>query len=108
MSVGITRFNAFAPSKPAPRPIRAKGVASTETLFIVFPTIVGKSMRQSDTAIPKRIPSMMGFVAISRMDFFKERLSKCLPPGPVKERIKTAAILYKGTVPIIMRGAIPE
>ena len=39
--VGAKSFNAFLPSNPAPRPIRARGVASTAILLIVLEMITG-------------------------------------------------------------------
>ena len=35
-SVGLTSASAFLPSNPAPRPMRARGVAKTAMFFMVF------------------------------------------------------------------------
>ena len=39
--VGAKSFKAFFPSNPAPRPIRARGVASTAILLMVLEMITG-------------------------------------------------------------------
>ena len=39
--VGASNFRAFRPSNPAPRPIRANGVANTAILLMVFEMITG-------------------------------------------------------------------
>ena len=58
--------------------------------------------------MPRAILIMIGFVMIPFKDFSSDSLSKPLASGPVKDRISTAAILYRGTVPTIIRGAMPE
>ena len=106
--VGFISFNAFLPSKPAPRPMSASGVASTEILLMVLLMITGNSIRQADTIMPSAIPIIMGLVRMPLMDAFKDSLSRPCDFGPVKDSTRTAATLYNGTVPMIISGAIPE
>lgn len=107
-AVGFICFNALRPSKPAPRPISASGEARVPMLLMVLDIITGKEIRQSEAAMPNKIPMIIGLVRIPRKDFLRAALSSRLPEseafGPVKDRISTAAILYKGTVPMIIRG----
>ena len=58
--------------------------------------------------MPRAILIMIGFVMIPFRDFSRDSLSKPFASGPVKDRISTAAILYRGTVPTIIKGAMPE
>ena len=87
--------------------IRPRGVATPARLDTVFSMIWGCFSPSSDQAIPVRIPSMMGFLSMPAAVFPSIRRSRTAPSGFVKDRITTAITLYSGTLPIIMRGAIP-
>ncbi len=60
--VGRICFMAFFPSKPAPRPIRASGVARTEILLKVLPSMEGMGSRIRDASMPRAMPMIMGLV----------------------------------------------
>ena len=62
----------------------------------------------ADTIMPSRIPIIMGLVRMPFMEAFRELLFSPWEEEPVKDKINTAAMLYKGTVPIIIKGAMPE
>ena len=67
-----------------------------------------QQIRQALDSMPRAILIMIGFVMIPFKDFSRDSLSKPFASGPVKDRISTAAILYRGTVPTIIKGAMPE
>ena len=50
---------AFFPSKPAPRPIRASGVARTEILLKVLPSMEGMGSRIRDASMPRAMPMII-------------------------------------------------
>ena len=93
MEVGTSCFNAFLPSKPAPSPNRARGVARDAKLLRDLSNIVGRCSLHIEAKIPAKIPRIMGFVRIPFIEDFKEDLSNPRAFGPVKERMSTAATL---------------
>ena len=81
------------PSKPAPRPIRASGVARTAILFTVFSAITGMEMGSREKIMPAAMPRIMGFVRMPFSDFFRAAGDKPPFPSAVRERMITAATL---------------
>ena len=106
ISVGFIFASAFLPSNPAPRPIKASGVANTEKLCKVLFKINGISILVMEITRPRKMPIIIGFVAMPFNDFLRLFLSSPVLPGAVKDKIITAATLYKGTVAKIINGAI--
>ena len=84
---------AFFPSKPAPRPIRASGVARTEILLKVLPSMEGMGSRIRDASMPRAMPMIMGLVRMPLTDFCMDFLLSPPEDGPVNERTSTAAML---------------
>ena len=106
-SAALTPWDACLRSKDAPMAIRPRGVATPARLDTVFSMIWGCFSPIRDQAMPDRIPSMMGFLSIPTTVLPSIRRSRTAPSGFVKDRITTAITLYSGTLPIIIRGAIP-
>ena len=61
-----------------------------------------------DHTVPARIPRIIGLVAMPFQGFDQALRYRALPsPGAKRESVVTAITLYRGTLPMIIRGAIP-
>jgi len=105
---GFSLEKALLASELAPVAIGTIGVARLARFCRVLFRITGLGICSTDQRIPAAIPRMIGFV---RIPFKVERISSLVKsplPGRIKLRITTAMALYKGTMAMIISGAMPE
>ena len=105
--VGFNFLIAFLPSKPAPIAINAIGEVSEPILLIVLYIIFGNVISKYDKIIPPSILSIIGFVQIPFTAFLRFLPSSfSLISGDSNVSTITANMLYRGTEPSIISGAI--
>ena len=101
-------FPARPRSKSAPIASSPSGVASTATSPITFTRTAGRGIPDADQAMPHIIPHRIGLCRIPARVFIRSPLLILPLPGLIISKITTAIILYSGTQPIIINGAILE
>ena len=107
MEDGLIFPKAFLISKVAPIAMSPIGVATFPMLEITFLGIAGIGIFNADQTSPATIPIRIGFVTIPLTVFFTTVWSSPLCPGLNTDKTTTAIILYNGTLPMIIKGAIP-
>ena len=107
MADGLIFPKAFLISKVAPIAMSPIGVATFPMLEITFLGIAGIGIFNADQTSPATIPIRIGFVTIPLTVFFTTVWSSPLCPGLNTDKTTTAIILYNGTLPMIIKGAIP-
>ena len=90
-----------------PIAIRPRGVAVFPRLFTEVLMIAGRGRCKRDHTMPTRIPRIIGLVAMPFRVLTSFAVSSFPPPGAKRESVVTAITLYRGTLPMIIRGAIP-
>ena len=104
--VGASFLMALAPSNEAPMESSASGVVRLERLVRVFCARVGRPKGSRLYSVPRIMPSRMGLVSTPYSSLEGVTLPCCCGLSTV--RIMTAKMLNSGTLPKIIRGAMPE
>ena len=84
--------------------INPSGVARAPTLLVNLSKMAGMGIRRADQTKPRAMPSIIGFSRTLRSVLLNNAPSS-FPSPAISTR--TAMTLYKGTAPMIIKGAMP-